>query len=151
MREQEKAIYFDLDGTLYNLYNQPNWLEQVTQENEQVFCDGGALYDLQELQELLDRLRKKGYVIGVITWLPKDATRDYRKKVRDVKRQWIDNNLRNVDEVHIVKYGTPKHLVRNVENSILVDDDEQVRKQWQGMTIDATKNIIQQITELLLK
>ena len=32
-----KIIYFDLDGTLYNLYQKPNWLEDLKEEKAGVF------------------------------------------------------------------------------------------------------------------
>jgi hypothetical protein len=39
----------------------------------------------------------------------------------------------------VVKYGTPKHTVAKIKNSILVDDDSKVRKMWRnGEVIDAT-------------
>ena len=35
------------------------------------------------------------------------------------------------DEIHIVKYGTPKHTtVKEGKNSILIDDDNIVREKW---------------------
>ena len=29
-----KKVYFDLDGTLYNLYNIPDWLDYLENEKE---------------------------------------------------------------------------------------------------------------------
>ena len=46
------------------------------------------------------------------------------------------------NEIHIVKYGTPKETVVNNPLGILFDDEEQNRNNWTGIAHDE-KNIIE--------
>lgn len=38
-----KTIYFDLDGTLVNLYNVPNWLQKIRSEDVSPYLDAEPL------------------------------------------------------------------------------------------------------------
>lgn len=139
----DNTIYFDLDGTLYDLYAQPNWLERITtQEDTSAYSADALVYDRVELADCLTRLCNAGFAVGVVSWLAGGASREFDSAVRRVKREWVKKNLPMATEVHIVKYGTPKHRVVNVKNAILVDDNAEVRAAWKGLTIDATQNII---------
>ena len=53
-----KKIYFDLDGTVYDLYNMENWLEKLRSETEKVFTEGDFLGNYENLQ------KKKKKLIG---------------------------------------------------------------------------------------
>lgn len=141
-----KRIYFDLDGTLYPLYQDPKWLERLLAEDETVFA-GGCLYDKDELADTIMSLQSKGYEIGVITWLPKDATAEYEKRCAQVKREWVREYLPMVSDFNAVSYGKPKQqFAKRAETIILVDDDDRVRAMWdtpkQRKSIDAKQNII---------
>lgn len=52
-------------------------------------------------------------------------------------------------EFHCVKYGTPKHQTAKIKDSILVDDNAQVRAAWHGETINACEDIMEQLQNLL--
>jgi hypothetical protein len=56
-----------------------------------------------------------------------------------------------VTEFHCVKYGTPKHRVAKIKNSVLVDDNSNVRESWNGITVNASENILPQLKVLLEK
>lgn len=145
-----KAIYFDLDGTICNLYEYPNWLELLHAEDTTPYEMCGVLVDFVELKEVLDEFIAAGITIGVISWGAKNGSREYCTRTRKAKKAWCDYYLPNVfSEFHVVKYGTPKHHVRNIKDSILVDDNAEVRQAWRGETIDATKDIILALKELL--
>ena len=55
-----------------------------------------------------------------------NSTKEYNREVRKAKREWLKQNGIIVDEIHIVKYGTPKHQVTkaNKETQLLFDDDD---------------------------
>lgn len=145
----EKAIYFDLDGTIYNLYGIENWLDMLRSENELAYNCGDSIYDMEELNSLLLEFVNLGFTIGVITWTAMNGSKEFNSRTRAVKKAWIEENLPCVSEFHCVKYGTPKHHVRNIKNSILVDDNAEVRDKWLGLTIDANKNILKELKNLL--
>lgn len=144
-----KAIYFDMDGTIYNLYNVANWLDMLHAEDTTAYTCGDAMYNMVELNSLLEEFIKLGFTIGVISWSAMNGSKEYNRATRAAKKSWIEENLPCVSEFHVVKYGTPKHYVRKIKNSILVDDNAEVRAAWNGMTIDATKNIYNQLQNLL--
>ena len=146
------TIYFDLDGTLYDLYGRPNWLEEITTlKDPSAYADEDtALVDMVRLNEVLYSLIAQGYSVGIVSWLSKGATKEYDNAVRAVKKVWIKKYMPLASEIHIVKYGTPKHLIVSDKNSILVDDNAEVRDSWsRGMTIDATKDIIAELERLV--
>ena len=138
-----KAIYFDLDGTIANLYNYPDWLPLLRAEDTKPYEECGVLVDIEQLREVLDGFIAAGIKIGVISWGAMGGSREYCRRTRKAKIDWCEKYFPNVfTEYHVVKYGTPKHHVRKEKDSILVDDNAEVRKAWKGETVDATKNII---------
>lgn len=126
------TIYFDLDGTIADLYNVPNWLEKIRSESESPYIEARPLCNLSQLARALNKLQQNGYKIGVITWLSKNATPDFAEKIRIAKRTWLRQHLPSVDwnEMHMIKYGTPKHSICKCPDGILFDDEEDIRKKW---------------------
>lgn len=145
-----KAIYFDMDGTIADLYGYENWLELLCAEDTKPYEECGCLVDFVELKNILDAFINLGVTIGVISWGAMNGSRDYCKRTRKVKKEWCDKFFPNVfSEFHVVKYGTPKHYVRNIKESILVDDNAEVRNAWKGETIDAKKDIVAILKNML--
>ena len=127
-----RAIYFDMDGTIANLYGVENWLDNLMNEYTRPYREAKAMVNMRALGRELNRLQAEGYVIGVVSWLSKNGTDEYGERVAKAKREWLARHIGAVewDEVHIVKYGTPKYKVVNVPNGILFDDEERNRKEW---------------------
>lgn len=144
-----KAIYFDMDGTIYDLYGVSGWLEMLQAEDEMAYACGKPLYDMQELNKLMMQFVALGFTIGVITWASMNGSKEFNKRTRAIKKAWIEKNLPCVTEFHCVKYGTPKHSVGKIKDAVLVDDNEAVRASWHGQTINACENIIEQLKLLL--
>ena len=130
-----KAIYFDMDGTIANLYGVDGWLDCIINEYTKPYREAKALVNMRQLGRELNRLRQNGYTIGIISWLAKGATDEYNKRVTQAKRNWLARHLSAVrfDEVHIVEYGTPKYTLGN---GILFDDEEPNRASWIGKAYD---------------
>ena len=125
------TIWFDLDGTLYDLYNQPSWLEMLNNENGEVYSCGNSLVNVTDFTNAVKALKKQGYKFGVITWLSRDCSRKYGNSIRYHKLKWLDKTFPNLfDVVHIVKYGTDKSKFATSENDILFDDDANVCCEW---------------------
>ena len=130
-----KAIYFDMDGTIANLYGVDGWLGCIINEYTKPYREAKALVNMRQLGKELNRLKQNGYTIGIISWLAKGATDEYNKRVTQTKRNWLARHLSAVqfDEVHIVEYGTPK---QTLGNGILFDDEEPNRMNWIGKAYD---------------
>ena len=152
-----KAIYFDMDGTVYDLYGVRGWLDMLNAEDETAYSIGSPRFDMQALNSLLEDFNALGVTVGVITWTAQNGSREYNKRVREVKLAWVRENLPCVSEFHCVKYGTPKHQVANIKNSILVDDNEKVRAAWKnGDALDPTDcedfvKVLQKLLQGLIK
>ena len=127
-----KAIYFDMDGTLADLYGTENWLEKLRDYDSSPYKNAKVLLNMQALAHRLNRLQSLGYTIGIISWLSKESNKAYDEEVAKVKTEWLSKHLASVkwDEVHLVKYGKKKSKLAQVKNGILFDDNKKVRKEW---------------------
>ena len=143
MRKNNKAIYFDMDGTLANLYGVTDWLPMLIAHDPTPYAIAKPLLRLATLARLLNRLQRQGYTIGIISWLAKGSDIDYDNQVTQTKIEWLRKHLHSVkfDEIHIVEYNTPKHETVKYPNGILFDDEEKNRTQWTGKAYDVD-NII---------
>ena len=137
-------IYFDMDGTVADLYGQEGWLESLIAEETKPYRQARPLVDMRELGRELNRLKTLGYGIGIISWLSKSGTAEYNARVARTKEMWLRRHLGAVefDEVHIVRYGTPKYTLATGENVILFDDEERNREEWRGIAYDV-ENILE--------
>ena len=148
-----KMICFDMDGTIADLYGVEGWLAKLRAEDASPYREAKPLYDMDELNLVLNALANEGWEIRVISWLSKDASAEYNKAVRIAKREWLAKYNFPVDKVHLVAYGTTKaNSVRKyTAQAILVDDNAKVRDGWHlGDTIDPTEgNLIERLTALL--
>jgi len=144
-------IYFDMDGTIADLYAVENWLLRLRNEDATPYLEARPMCDMAILSELLIKAKAQGYGIGIITWLSKDATKAYKKAVRQAKKQWLNNYLGvKLDEAHFIQYGTRKDYVAKDKQGLIFDDDERVRAKWKGTAINPTEqNIIEVLQEML--
>ena len=121
-----QAIYFDMDGTVYDLYGVNDWLHMLHTENTDAYECGKPLYNMDKLNSILEQFVALGIVIGVVTWSAMDGSKEFNRKTRKVKKAWVAEHMPTVTEFHCIKYGTPKHKVAKIKNSILVDDNADV-------------------------
>lgn len=143
-----KAIYFDMDGTIADLYNFDGWLDMLHSEDTTPYENCNVLVDLEEMHKVLNALIAAGITIGVISWGAMGGTNEYCRRTRKAKIAWCEKHFPNIfTEYHVVKYGTPKHHVCKIKDSILVDDNADVRNAWNGETVDAS-NPVQTIKKL---
>ncbi len=152
-----KALIFDMDGTIADLYSIDGWLEKLRSEDASPYRDARPLYDMDTLSVILDIFRGLGYRIIVVSWGSKGATREYNKEIKRAKLDWLNHYGFPYDEVHVVKYGTPKQSFIKDDVSILIDDNDDVRASFLKSTrgqerqaIDAKRNIIEQLINMLV-
>ncbi len=132
------TIFFDMDGTIADLYGVENWLDFLINENTYPYENAKPLLKLNALARVLNNLQKKGYHIGIISWLAKNSTAKYDEAVAKAKRAWLTKHLASVafDAIHIVAYGTPKQNFANTPEDILFDDETKNRTDWTGKAYD---------------
>lgn len=134
----EKTIFFDLDGTLADLYGVEGWLDMLIASDALPYEIAKPLIRLASLARILNRLKKNGYRIGIISWLAKNSTPEYDSTVTLTKMKWLKTHLPSIDfdEINILPYGTPKEIYCRTENDILFDDEERNRQNWTGKAFD---------------
>jgi hypothetical protein len=149
-----KAIYFDMDGTLANLYGVENWLDKLRAYDASPYAQAEVLLNMQALAHRLNKLQARGYTIGIISWLSKETTSEYDAAVTAEKLAWLEKHLHSVEwnEVHLVAYGKRKSKLAQVKGGYLFDDNPKVRREWikhnpEGCAFDVD-NILQ-ILDLL--
>ena len=142
------TIFFDMDGTIADLYGVENWLEYLINNDEYPYTNAKPLVNLNSLARILNRLQRSGYRIGIISWLAKNSNNEYDEKVTAAKVKWLKKHLASVqfDEINIVNYGTPKETFNN-NNDILFDDEEPNRNNWTGRAFNVN-NIIEILKSL---
>lgn len=139
-----KAIYFDMDGTIANLYGVENWLDYLNASDPTPYRVAQPLVNMNSLARLLNRLQADGWHIGIVSLLSKGGTAEYNEVVTATKVEWLSRHLHSVhwNEIKIVPYGTPKHEAVNVAGGILFDDEALNRNNWIGTAYDVN-NIIE--------
>ena len=150
--KNDKTLVFDMDGTIANLYGVKNWLPLLENKNPLPYIVAQPLVNMAELATLLMAFKNQGWIIAVTSWLAKGSTKEYDKAVRIAKKEWLKRYSFPFDEVHFIKYGTTKAKCTRHHGGyqVLIDDNEKVRQGWHlGTTIDATKNIIEELKKFL--
>lgn len=151
-----KMICFDMDGTLADLYNVPNWLEQLRALDPTPYREAECMWDEEELACILNTLIDNGVEIRIITWLSKESTPEYDEAVREAKREWLEALGIPYTHFHGVKYGATKadsirRYLEEDETAWLFDDNEKVRKGWHmGEAFDPTAIDILELLYALL-
>lgn len=147
-----KTLVFDMDGTIADFYGVEGWLDYLNESNPTPYIIAKPLYDMDNLNFVLEILKNLGWKIVVTSWLAKGSTKEFDTLVRNAKIEWLDKVGFPYDEIHLIKYGTTKaNCTRKLGGfQILVDDNEQVRKGWNlGDTINANENILEKLVDLL--
>ena len=140
----KKAIYFDMDGTIANLYGVENWLGYLLNEQTKPYREARPLVDMRALGRELNRLTRCGYTVGIVSWLCKNGQAEYNERVTKTKIEWLRKHIGAVEwnEIHIVEYGTPKQKVVDFPEGILFDDEIGNRENWLGNAYDV-ENILE--------
>ena len=76
------TLYFDMDGTIADLYGVENWLAYLQKKDPFPYENARPLVNMTSLARILNRLQKQGYEIGIISWLAKNSTEKYDDAVK---------------------------------------------------------------------
>ena len=147
-----KTLVFDMDGTIADLYAVTDWLENIIAENVRPYAIAEPMYNMNKLVNVINRLKENGWRVAIVSWTSKHGSKEYNKAVRKVKKEWLDRYNFPYDELHVIKYGTPKsYCMRKTGGfQILFDDEEPNRKAWRnGSTVNANENIYKILKNML--
>ena len=149
MKTMNITINFDMDGTIADLYANPNWLPMLRAFDPTPYATAKPLLRLNTLARKLNELQKQGYELAVISWLSKESNPAYDEAVTATKMAWLAEHLPSVhwDRITIIPYGTPKENYCHTPLDILFDDEERNRNNWTGRAYDV-KNIMEILREI---
>ena len=136
--EVSKTIYFDMDGTIADLYAVDEWLPKLRSEDSTPYRDAKPMVNMSILARRLNKLSRMGFDIAVVSWTAKNGTPKYNNEVAKAKKEWLKKHLRSVEfsEIVIAEYGIPKSTLVKDKNGILFDDEYNNRIEWKGMARD---------------
>lgn len=145
-----RTIWFDMDGTIADLYDVPGWLDLLQAGDPSPYAEAAVMHNMSQLAKLLNRVQAAGYELGVISWTARNSTDEYATAVEAAKRRWLDQHLHSVhfNTINVVAYGTPKSTFARTSDDILFDDEERNRDEWTG-TAYTPDNIVTVLKELL--
>lgn len=151
-------IYFDLDGTLFDLYGKKDWLYQIENEISGVFKGHFLPYiNVAELNKTVEKLLVKGVTFGVISWLPWQISTEYEEICRTEKIEWVNKNLPFVSEINCISYGIPKQkaIQKRTSTMYLIDDNAQICNAWntsyqrKSVKVDKDFNVVDALKTIL--
>ena len=128
------TIWWDMDGTIADLYGVRGWLDMILANDTTPYKEAAVMCNMNQLARLMNRARRAGYKLGIISWTAKDASESYANAIATAKLNWLKQHLASVqfDEICIVAYGTPKAQFSHSEGDILFDDEAPNREAWEG-------------------
>jgi hypothetical protein len=129
---KRQTVYLDMDGTIYPLYTQKNWLARLRSGDPSVFSADEQIVSEARLYEVFPTDR---YDVRILSMTPAGATKEYAEQVKNVKDAWLDKFFPTLTKRIYKPYGHNKNL-KNSANAILVDDSEVIRKNFKGLALD---------------
>ena len=135
-------IWFDMDGTIADLYGVNDWLEKLINFDPTPYAEAKPLVNLSLLARLMNRIQRNGFEICIVTALSKNSTAEYDEAVIKAKKMWLSRHLRSVqfDEIRFVPYWFTKNDVNSGED-ILFDDEARHLEAWTGRACPADEMI----------
>ena len=131
-----RTVYFDMDGTIADLYGVPNVFQRLDNNDATAYRDAAPI---PEYVNMMHQFKEMGYRIGIITAgsrFPPNTPQEIKDKMNEEteanKIEWLrDKGLWGIiDTFQFVPYGTSKYEVAEDKTGILVDDEDKVLNQW---------------------
>ncbi len=145
------TIWFDMDGTIANLYGVDGWLDMLRAYDPKPYAEAEVMLNMSVLARYLHKAQRAGISIGIISWLSRSSTPEYDEAVEETKLGWLAEHLPSVDwdEINIVDYGTDKSIFMNSDEDILFDDEPKNRENWDGLafTPDEIMEVLKGLTK----
>ena len=86
------TIWFDMDGTIANLYGEENWLSDIKAEKTTPYDNAKPMINMEKFAYLCDWLQNFGVNIGIISWVAKNGKKQYNLAVENAKKEWLSRN-----------------------------------------------------------
>ena len=160
-----KSIWFDMDGTIADLYKVEGWLTSLREKDWSVYNECTPRHNYQRINAAIEALVEQGWEVGVITWGSKGIgwSKDL-DEIGEIKFNWLCKFFPTLADGHFacIPYGYSKAQYLEEMDDIyavayLVDDNKEVRENWrsysnkfeQFKTINASRSYVRQLEGLL--
>ena len=160
-----KSIWFDMDGTIAELYKVEGWLTSLREKDWSVYNECAPRHNYQRINAAIEALVEQGWEVGVITWGSKGIgwSKDL-DEIGEIKFNWLCKFFPTLADGHFacIPYGYSKAQYLEEMDDIyavayLVDDNKEVRENWrsysnkfeQFKTINASRSYVRQLEGLL--
>jgi len=136
-------IWFDMDGTLADLYAVEGWLPMLRAYDPTPYEEAKPLVNMSLLARLMNKAQRiGGHEICIVSALSKESNEEYDEKVINAKKRWLGKHLKSVhfDEMRFVPYTFVKNDV-NSGDDMLFDDEARHLEKWTGVAHHASEMI----------
>lgn len=125
-------FWFDMDGTIADFYNVPEWLEFLKKEDTTPYREAKTIGNAQVLARYMNRAIDKGHTINIISWCSKTGSEEFNARIAQEKLKWLQIHFKSVkfERILIVPYGTNKRECVGTGQKVLFDDEERNRREW---------------------
>lgn len=147
-----KAIVFDMDGTLFDFYGVEGWKHDLDDlRSTRPYELAKPMYDKNILNTYINILKNNGWTIFINSWLARNKTPEYHENIKNVKLNRLAEIEFPYDYVIFTDYNVDKQesIPDYYQTQVLVDDNADIREKWNGITIDATQNILIALQQLI--
>lgn len=123
-----KTIYFDMDGTLSNLYAVDDVFNKLDNWDCTPYKDA---LPINKNIELLKQYKHNGYRVVILSCLSKITNEQFDVDTIQCKNMWLDMYVgkQYIDERIYIPYTKHKEMYVH-SNGILVDDDKVILSNW---------------------
>jgi hypothetical protein len=147
------TIYFDMDGTIANLYGVPNWLAYLESQDVTPYLTARPMFNFAIFARLLHMMQRRGHRIGIISALSPTGSEVFQAEIQEAKKAWLRAHLPSVswDEIIFVPYGANKNESTpnpTNANKVLFDDEERNRVEWTGLAL-SQENLLAELRSIL--
>ena len=158
-----KTVWFDMDGTIAELYKVDGWLTSLRESDWRVYDRCLPRHNFERINKAIEALSESGWQVGVITWGSKDI--DWGKDLEvigDVKFDWLCRYFPALADGKFacIPYGYSKaqfleEMGDGYEVNYLVDDNKEVRHEWRShgenfKTINASRAYVRELEGLVM-
>lgn len=84
-----KAICFDMDGTIADLYGVDGWKNMLNNSNSRAYLQAEPIFDMQELNGILSQLKNAGWYIVVISWGSMGSSKCFLEETKVAKQNGL--------------------------------------------------------------
>lgn len=148
MEVEVKKIWFDMDGTIADLYGVEDWLSYLRKEDTHPYDIAKPMLNFSLFARFIHKLQNLGWEFGIVSWTSKVGSEFFNEQIAISKIKWLNKHLPSVewDYIEIIPYGVNKFELCG--GGVFFDDEIGNREAW-GENAFEPQLIIEKMKELI--